>query len=46
MKRFLSKFENTFEAPQSNFAGKVFQVGKHVVVVENTIAEGNLYYYK
>ena len=39
MKKFLSKFENTFD-PQQGFVGKVFGVGRHTVTVEETIAEG------
>ena len=41
MKKFLSKFETTFETPQSNFVGKMFQIGKFSVTVEDTIAEGD-----
>lgn len=39
MKKLLSKFENTFDAQQP-FAGKVFNVGRHCVTVEDVIAEG------
>ena len=40
MKKLFSKIENTFDAPQSGFVGKVFNVGRHTVVVEDIIAEG------
>ena len=40
MKKLFSKIENTFETAQQSFVGKVFNVGKHAVCVEETIAEG------
>ena len=40
MKKFFSKFDATFEQPQSNFIGKVFNVGRQTVTVDEMIAEG------
>ncbi|KAI0219929.1 AP2-associated protein kinase 1 [Lamellibrachia satsuma] len=39
MKKLFSRIENTFDS-QQGFAGKVFNVGRHIVTVEETIAEG------
>ena len=39
MKKFFSKIENTFDA-NSQYVGKVFNVGRYNVTVEETIAEG------
>ena len=40
MKKFFSKFDTTFEQPQANFIGKVFNVGRQTVTVDEMIAEG------
>lgn len=44
MKKIFSKLEKNEEKTTSNFVtnytGKVFQVGKHSVVVEEILAEG------
>ena len=39
MKKLFSRIENTFDA-QQNVIGKVFQVGRQSVIVEETLAEG------
>lgn len=41
MKKLFSRIENTFDS-QQGFAGKVFNVGRHIVTVEETIAEGEI----
>ena len=40
MKKFFSKFDATFEQPQANFIGKVFNIGRQTVTVDEMIAEG------
>ena len=40
MKKFFSKFDTTFEQPQANFIGKVFNIGRQTVTVDEMIAEG------
>ena len=41
MKKLFSRIENTFDS-QQGFAGKAFNVGRHTVTVEETIAEGEI----
>ena len=46
MKKFFSKFDATFEQPQANFIGKVFNVGRQTVTVDEMIAEGESMFQK
>ena len=42
MKKLFTSIGNTFDSQQQSFAGKTYTVGRHVVQVEDTIAEGEL----